>query len=106
MVTITAYLGFDWESRIAWRVVKDVQVLLVREYGIAVELDIVEVPVGDVDEGRQVPTIIVDGKPISSGKVPSMSALIEAVFDAIAEEVGVKGVGLPEVAVDVAEAGV
>ncbi len=106
MVTITVYLGFDWESRIAWRVVKDVQVLLVREYGIPVELDIVEVPVGDVDEERQVPTIIVDGKPISSGKVPSMSALIEAVFDAIAEEVGVKGVGLPEVAVDVAEAGV
>ncbi|MEB3787824.1 MAG: hypothetical protein GSR78_03610 [Desulfurococcales archaeon] len=106
MVTVTLYIGFDWESRIAWRVARDVQVLLAREYGVQVDLDVVEVPVGDVDEEKQVPTIIVDGRPVSSGKVPSMAALIEAVFDAIADQVGVRGVGLPEVTADLAETGV
>ncbi|MEN2999651.1 MAG: hypothetical protein ABDH61_03665 [Acidilobaceae archaeon] len=79
---LTAYLGSDWRSRLAERVLKDLSVYLVSNYGIGVELDLIELPIGDLDE-EELPIIILEGETVSRGEVPSMSSLVELVFEKI-----------------------
>ncbi|MCS7106926.1 MAG: hypothetical protein NZ902_02345 [Acidilobaceae archaeon] len=79
---LTAYVGSDWRSRLAERVLKDLAVYLASNYGIGVELELIELPIGDLDE-EELPIIILEGETVSRGEVPSMSSLMELIFEKI-----------------------
>ncbi|MCX8195739.1 MAG: hypothetical protein N3F67_01445 [Acidilobaceae archaeon] len=92
---LVAYLGVDWRSRLTERVLKDLSVYLASHYGLGMELDFVELPLGDMDE-EELPLVILEGEVISKGEVPSMSYLVEAVFERLGSQVRTKLLGFPE----------
>ncbi len=95
-IYVTAYVGLDHLSRITERVVREVQVFLAAEYGIPVEVNIVEVPLsGEEAWDSGVPAVLVEDKVVSSGDAPLVSDIVDAVFDKIREEHGILGAGLP-----------
>ncbi len=101
-VVITVYSGVDYESRAAERACREAQSILAREYGLPVEVISVPVPVPSEDApSHGVPLVLVDGKPVAKGKAPLISDVVEAVFEVIGEEYGVRGSLLPEVSVGV-----
>ena len=101
-VVITVYSGVDYESRAAERACREAQSILVREYGLPVEVINVPVPVPSEDApSHGVPLVLVDGRPIAKGRAPLISDIVEAVFEVIGEEYGIQGPHLPEVAVGV-----
>ncbi|MCE4600070.1 MAG: hypothetical protein F7C38_00690 [Desulfurococcales archaeon] len=97
-ITITVYSGLNDESRLAEEIARKAQLFLAVEYGIPVEVDVVKVPVS-IEEARDMglPTVIVEGREVSSGGVPLLADIIDAVFDEIREEYGLARTGLPEI---------
>jgi len=96
-ITITVYAGLDEASRLAEKIVKEVQVFLAKEYGIPVEIAVIEVPVpGDEAAEAGLPTVLVEDKVVSSGEAPLATDVVDAVFDKIREENNITGVGLPQ----------
>ena len=86
---ISIYAGFDWRSRLSTKVAKEAAIIITRTYGIPVEIDIVEVPVGDMDaEENGIPLVFVNGRQVSSGGVPSIVGLIDSAFEEIERELG------------------
>ncbi|MEB3773808.1 MAG: hypothetical protein GSR86_02625 [Desulfurococcales archaeon] len=93
---ITVYAGYDWRSRLAVRVVREAGVYIAGTYGIPVDVEVVEVPVGDVDaESSGVPTVILEGRRVSSGSVPSLVDIVDEAFRLIEEEVAPPGSATP-----------
>jgi len=96
VVPITVYSSVDWRSRLAEKAAKEAARILGVEYGIEVDVVIVEVPV-DSSEAVEIglPTVIVGSRVLAQGQIPFVSDLIDAVFEEIREEVGIDRVGLP-----------
>jgi len=96
VTAITVYTSVDWKSRLAEKAAREAARILGVEYGITVDVIVVEVPVdsGEAEE-LGLPTVIVGSRVLSQGQIPFISDLVDAVFDEIGEKVGVTGVGLP-----------
>ena len=99
-ITITIYSSLDEASRLAEKIAREAQVFLAREYGIPVEVVIVEVPM-PTDEAREagLPTVLVEDREVAEGRVPLLTDVVDAVFEEIREEYGLAGSGLPEIGV-------
>lgn len=96
MVEITLYVGLDWKSRIAERMVKEALAILAKEYGVSVEFNLVEIPVDGFEAEREgIPSVIVDGVVVAEGSIPSMEAVIDEVFKALEDKVGAGPGGFP-----------
>lgn len=92
---IDAYIGHDWKSRMAARILRDLQLYFAREYGIVVEVSLTEIMIGDSDEEDLVPLVMMEGKVLSRGRVPSMEELVDAVFDQIVSGMKASVLGFP-----------
>ena len=99
MPRIVVYASLDYEGRMAIRVAKDAAVILAREYGVPVDVEIVEVPAsGEEARAHGLPIVYIDGRRISEGVVPAISDLVDEVFKSISE--GVESLyGFPVLAV-------
>ena len=99
MPRIVVYASLDYEGRMAVRVAKDAAVILAREYGVPVDVEIVEVPVsGEEARSHGLPTVYVNSRKITEGVVPALSDLVDEVFKSISE--GVESLyGFPVLAV-------
>ena len=96
VVTITVYSGVDWKSRMAEKAAREAARLLGAEYGIEVDVVVLEVPVdSEGAEEMGLPTVFVGSRLLSQGAIPFISDLVDAVFEEIKEEIGVEIVGLP-----------
>ena len=101
-ITITVYAGLDRESRIAERVVREAKTILAANYGLPVEVMILPVPISSDEAGKyEVPLITIEGRIVSKGKAPLISEIVDAVFEIVGEEFGVRGSLLPEVAITI-----
>ncbi len=93
---ITVYAGFDWRSRLAVRVAREAAMHIARTYGIPVEVEVLELPVGDIDADEEgVPVVIVGGREVSAGGVPSLVDIVDEAFRIIADEVSAVGLPVP-----------
>ena len=92
---ITVYAGFDWRSRLTVKVVREAAVHISRTYAIPVEVEVLELPVGDMDDDAEVPVVLVGGREVSRGDVPSMVDIVDEAFKGIAEELGPLGLSIP-----------
>lgn len=81
---IEAYLGHDWRSRMAARILKDLQLYFAKEYGLKINVELTEIMVGDSDEESFLPLILIEGEAFSEGRVPSMEELVDALFERMA----------------------
>lgn len=78
---VKAYLGFDWRSDVTRRVLRDFQKLMSSTYGLAVDIDILELPVGETDsEAENLPVVYLGDRLVAAGEVPSISQLVESAF--------------------------
>lgn len=92
---ITVYAGFDWRSRLAVKVAREAAVHISRTYAIPVEVEVLELPVGDMDDDAEVPVVIVGGREVSKGEVPSLVDIVDEAFKGIEEELGPLGIPVP-----------
>ncbi|GEM_PF-751808 len=84
-VRIVLYAGLDGDSRLAVRLVRETIILLARNYGIDAHLDVTEVPVGDTEAKRHgLPLVKVNDEVVSQATIPSVSQLIDKVFEVLA----------------------
>ncbi len=95
IVKICAYLGVDWKSRLTLRVLRDLQFYMAHYYGLKVIVDTIEVPVGDSDNIELIPLVIIDGDVVSRGEVPSMSTLVDIIFDKLSLKIEKTILGFP-----------
>lgn len=55
-------------------------------YGISVDVDVLELPVGETDsEAESLPVVYVGDKLLARGEVPAISKLVEGVFEVLEE---------------------
>ena len=87
IVKITVYAGFDWRSRLAVRVAREAGLYISRTYGIPIEVEVIELPLGDLDASSEgVPVVIVGGHEVSAGDVPSIVDIVDTIFNSLEEE--------------------
>jgi len=79
---VKAYLGIDSMSRLTERVLREFQAYMANVYGVKVDIDVVELPLGE-GEDSEIPLVMVDGRVVSSGEPPSLSRLVEEFFNTI-----------------------
>lgn len=85
------------KSEITRRVLKDFQILMASTYGLPLEVDIVELPVGETDsEARELPIVYIEGRLVARGDIPSLADLVEAVFKLLEDTLAIPKVsGFP-----------
>ncbi|MEM1640057.1 MAG: hypothetical protein QW065_00070 [Acidilobaceae archaeon] len=71
-------------------------------YGISVDVDVLELPIGETDsEAERIPVVYVEDKLVALGEPPSFYALLEAVFKVLEESLSLpKLSGFPILAVE------
>ncbi|MEB3780444.1 MAG: hypothetical protein GSR85_09510 [Desulfurococcales archaeon] len=86
---ISIYAGFDWRSRLSAKVAREAAIIIAKTYGIPVEVEVIDVPVGDIDaEEHGIPLVLVNERQVSSGSIPSIVSLIDSAFEEIERELG------------------
>lgn len=85
---IIVYSGLDGISRLAVRVVREAAILLARNYGVEVDIEVTEIPVGDTEAPEHgLPLIKVNDEVVAQASVPSLSIIIDKVFEDLASNV-------------------
>ncbi|BAA81000.1 hypothetical protein APE_1990 [Aeropyrum pernix K1] len=96
MVEATIYVGIDWRGRLAERVVREAAAILAREYGVPLEVSVVEIPSDSREsESRGLPVLMVDGIVVAEGRVPSIEEVVDGVFKMLEAARGVGPAGFP-----------
>lgn len=85
---VTVYRDLSFEGKLCEDVAREAFMILALKYGLAVNLNVVEIP-ADSEEGKAngLPLVIVDGKIVIEGRVPSISEIVDSVFKAIEDGV-------------------
>ncbi|MCE4613208.1 MAG: hypothetical protein F7C07_05185 [Desulfurococcales archaeon] len=85
---IVVYSGLDGTSRLAVRVVREAAVLLARNYGVEVDVEVTEIPVGDTEAAQHgLPIIKVNDEVLAQASVPSLSLIVDRVFEYLASNI-------------------
>ncbi|MDM7275968.1 MAG: hypothetical protein P3X22_007660 [Thermoprotei archaeon] len=93
---VKVYLGIDWKSRLAQEILSEVERILASNYGFNVEINVMELPLGDTDpEAENMPIIVVNNRTVVRGRIPSAQELLDALFEALSSEVGETLLGFP-----------
>ncbi|MEB3825845.1 MAG: hypothetical protein LRS47_04170 [Desulfurococcales archaeon] len=91
-IAVTLYKGLDYNSVITERVLKDLVIMLEKEYELDIEFNAIDIPL--VDEAS-FPKIVVNEKIIVEGRIPGVDEVVDAVFDIIKEKTPLGPAGFP-----------
>jgi hypothetical protein len=80
---VKAYIGIDVMSRLTERVLREFQLYVAEVYGIKVDISIVELPLADGEGGGEIPLTMIDGRVVAAGEPPSITRLIDEMFQCI-----------------------
>jgi hypothetical protein len=92
---IKAYVGVDHAGTLTKRVLREFQLYVAEVYGIKVDVDVIELPLVEEEGEGVIPLVIVNDRIVSKGEPPSLSRLVDEVFQSIEMELTRTLMGFP-----------
>lgn len=92
---VKAYIGLDVMSKLTERVLREFQLYVAEVYGIKVDISIVELPLTGDEGGGEIPLTMIDGRVVAVGEPPSITKLVDEMFQYIELEHAKTVLGFP-----------
>ena len=100
---VKAYVGVDHAGTLTKRVLREFQLYVAEVYGIKVDVDVIELPLVEEEGEGVIPLVIVNDRIVSKGEPPSLSRLLDEVFQSIEMGLTKTLMGFPVLGESVAE---